>query len=1119
MRDFLQLSLICAVISLAPEMALAQAVWGAIGGYVIDPSGSAVPQAAVSIINEQTGVRTRAVTDSSGFYNVTNLVPGAYSVNVEAPGFSRFVREHVNLQVDATVRIDLRMELGQASETVTVAANTEVLKTEKIDVAQNFSQRAIEDLPVLNRNVTQLYVTVPGVVSDTTQMGVGENPSENRRVYVNGTWSGAQQYILDGVTDLSYGFSGLQAIVPPQDAVQELKVTTADYDPEFGSTAGMVAQYVTKSGTNQLHGSVFWFNRNSASFAADPLTEKIAGTGKDGKGLGAAPLNWNQGGFSTGGPIKKNSLFFFGDYQLTRTRQGASLLTTVPNDAFRAGDFSALASTNPIYNPNTGNPDGTGRSQISCGGRLNVICPDRLDPVAKNLLALLPHPNISQATDLNYVGSVKEIFNQNSFDLRGDWNIRASDKFFVRYSYFGTHLFNPSLFGVTAGGPTQGGLSPETADSLSQHAALNYTHMFGSNLLTEFRAGFVRFHLDALQADSALRTNDQVGIPNINTGDPLTGGLAGITVAGPVGNWGMGIPSGVGIPRFDRTTTFEILDNWTTISGSHQFRWGVDVLRHRFDFLSVNASSRGNFSFCQSATGASGVSNAGLGMATFLLGLPCSFDRAIFTQFPGERQTQLGLYWQDVWRVSPKLTVNYGLRYDYFQPVKPRKPGGIANFDPSTGQILLGGLGDVSDSANITTPKTDFAPRLGVAYKLTQSTVIRAGLGRSYFSSGYDATFYHLTSFYPIVSQQSIPQPSVYQAVFPLDQGPPPATAPVLPSSGHLPAPNGTLLKSRPFNWLTETMDSWNFTIEQALSNSASVSVAYVGAKGTHLSWAYNMNAAPSGQGPLLNRRPFYGSYGLSQSINMECNCSDSNYNALQLQFNKRLSSFYTLNSNLTWSKALSYSTRDPYNRRLDYGPGGNSIGAIDRAIVWTTMHTIELPYGPGHRFGASASGLSSLALAGWQFSGVTSIESGLAFTPTVSSNVSLNGDYTQVPDVVSGANFYDVAGGQSRAQWYNPAAFTIPMCCRPGTASTGMLRGPGIVNADWALWKQFTFHTPLNSEATKLDFRWEVFNAWNDTNLNNPVATVDSRTAGRISSLMAGFPMRRMQFGLHLSW
>ena len=361
------------------------------------------------------------------------------------------------------------------SQTVTVAAAAELLQTEKSDVSETFNQAQLANLPVINRNLTQLYADVPGASLIRFRWEPERTPQGSDRVYVNGTWSGAQEFILDGITDVSYGFSGIQLIDPPVDSVQEVKITTADYDPEFGNTAGMVAQYVTKSGTNDFHGSVFYYNRNSDTFAADPLTEKIAGTGPNGKGLGVAPFNWNQGGFSAGGPIKKNKLFLFGDYQLTRTLQAASIISTVPNNAFRSGDFSALSAANPFYDPTTGNADGTGRQQISCGGVLNVICPSRISPVAANLLKLLPGPNIRQATDNNYVGNVKELFNQNEFDMRGDYNISDHDMFFARYSYFSTYLNSPPLFGI-AGGPTQGGLSPEVANSLSQEGALNYTH-------------------------------------------------------------------------------------------------------------------------------------------------------------------------------------------------------------------------------------------------------------------------------------------------------------------------------------------------------------------------------------------------------------------------------------------------------------------------------------------------------------------------------------------------------------------------------------------------------------------------------------------------------------------
>ena len=1092
----------------------AQAVSGSINGYVIDPSGASINGAMVTITNEQTGARTQATTTNEGFYNAINLPPGSYSVSADQSGFARLTREHVKLDVDSAVRIDLKLSVGNMAQSVTVAASAELLQSEKVDVSQTLGEHQVQDLPTIGRNVTQLYLTVPGALPDGFQMGSGENPSGGTRTYINGTWSGAQEFILDGITDRSYGFSGVQLIVPPEDSVQELKITTADYDPEFGSTSGMVAQYVTKSGTNDLHGSLFWFNRNSETFAADPLTQKIAGTGPNGKGTGVAPYNWNEGGFSLGGPIKKNKLFAFGDYQLAREIQGASIIATVPNAAFRGGDFSSLP--NVIYDPGTGNADGTGRTPFPS----NSIPGNHINPVSLNLLALLPSANISQGTDNNYVGNVRETFHQNWTDNREDWNISDNDKFFVRYSYFSTLLNNPPLFGQAAGGPSQGGLSPEVANSSSHQAAINYIHTFNSRLLAEFRAGYSRFNLAALQDDSSLQTNTKVGIPGINTGDPLNGGLAGIGVGGPIGGFFMGIRSGVGIPRFDTENTFEYVSNWSMMKGDHQLRFGVDFRRYQFDFESVNASSRGNYNFCQSATGSPSDATSGLGMATFLLGGTCSFDRAIFNGEPAERQSSLGLYLQDVWRVTPKLTLNYGLRWDKFTPVTSPYKGGLANFDPATGNILLAGIGSVSNSTNVSTPNNDFAPRLGFAYKITQNTVIRAGLGRSFFSSGYDATFYHLTSGFPIVTQQQVSQTNVYQAVFPINVTPPAASVGTLPTSGLLRAPDGVTLKTRQSDWKTETMDSWNFTIQQALGHGATLSVGYVGNKGTHLSWGPNINAANVGTGSLLTRRPYYSLYGLSQGISLECNCSDSNYNALDVVLNKQMSSFYMVNSNFTWSKSMGYGafwSPTTYNRQIDYGPGGGTINSasIDRKFVWITTHTFNVPYGPGRPFGSSATGMKKYGLGGWVFSGVMSIESGLAFSPNVSSNATLNADFTQRPDPVNGVSPSNVAGGQRATEWYNPAAFAIPACCRFGYASVGSLRGPGLINADWALSKEFVFPSMLNREATRIQIRAEGFNVWNNTNLGLPNASIDQSSAGQITSLQS--IMRRTEFGLHI--
>jgi outer membrane receptor protein involved in Fe transport len=357
------------------------------------------------------------------------------------------------------------------------------------------------------------------------------------------------------------------------------------------------------------------------------------------------------------------------------------------------------------------------------------------------------------------------LLNQWQVDSRGDINFTDKDRVFGRYSMFRAHLNDPGIFGV-ADGPNGLGFDMNSPFVL-QHGAVNWTHTFSSSLLTEARAGFNRFRQDGYQIDAQSETDNEVGIPNINTGDPVNGGLAGITVAGPVGGWNMGMVSGTGIPRFEYTTNIEAVNNWSWMRGSHQLRFGGQVLRERYNFLSLNASSRGNFNFAQTITGIAGNSASGLGMATFLLGMPSEFDRAILEGVPEERQTRAGLYVQDIWRVTPKLTASLGLRWDYLSPVTSPRKGGLARFDPDTGDILLGGLGNISSSTGVYTPKDDFAPRLGLAYRLTGNTVLRAGFGRTFFSSGYDATFYHLTSFYPIAAQQTINQSTLYSGCLP----------------------------------------------------------------------------------------------------------------------------------------------------------------------------------------------------------------------------------------------------------------------------------------------------------------------------------------------------------------
>lgn len=1105
---FVRIATLLAVALCASSLIHAQSVSGTITGYVYDISKAAVANATVSATHLGTSVQTVRSTDETGRFVITNLQPGDYRLSIEATGFRRFVQEGIVLRIDSTVRSDAHLELGAVTESVTVSSAPPILKSEKTDVGQYISEQQLRELPTLGRNLSKLYNTIPGVIQNSFQIGAGENPSEFNGTIVHGQFFGNNEYEIDGITNTACCFSGFQVIVPNQDSVQEMKVTTASYDPEFGASAGMVAQYVTRSGTNNLHGSLFEFNRNKASFAADPFTEKLPGTGKDGKGFGAAPFNWNQFGGSIGGPIRRSKMFFFGDYQGTRARQGGRRTATVPNDAFRVGDFSGVSTR--VFDPLSGDGTGSGRTQFPN----NAIPSSRISPVARNLINILPKANLGQVTDVNFAGFGTVIQDTNQADVRYDYNISDSNKLFARYTYFGSHLDNPPIFGKEAGGLAAGSLSPQLGDYRSQQAAVNYTRVFNPNLLTEVRAGFLRFRLNGYQADAGLKTNDKVGIPGINSNDVLTQGLAGMNVQGPVGSWFMGILSGVGIPRLDRTTGYQLVNNWTNIRGNHQLRWGFDMRRNRFDFIAVNASTRGNFVFAPGVTGTNEVAGSGLGTATFLLGMPTSFDRAVLTGYTSELMNRNAVYFQDTWRATSKLTFNYGARYDYIGPDTARNPGGIVNFDLNSGNLLLAGLGDISRSANVKPDYNNFAPRLGLAYKVASKTVIRAGFGRSFFISNYGGGFYFLASTYPIATQQTISQANIRSAIFPIEQGPPTAAPPAFPSNGVLKAPRGQLLKSRPYDNKSEYVDSWNLSIEHQLGPDLRVSVAYVGNVGRQLFRTLNVNAAQPGIGALLPRRPYFATFGLDTTIQNGCNCENSSYHGLEWVTEKRFSKSYSINSAFTWSKAID--ARDAPNPA--FRQSGRGLSQYDRAVSYVLSHSWELPYGQGMRWGSSATGARQAVLGGWKFHGVTTAQSGFAFTPVVSNNTTLNGDFGQRPDITGGF----AVDRPDRRRWYNPAGFTVPQCCRLGNAGTNIIRGPKMVTADWAFGKDIQF-----LESKVLELRWENFNLFNHANLALPNNQVDSPVAGRIFGLAGSerfggagtTPMRRMQFGVRLRW
>jgi len=1146
---------------LSPRLGSSQQVSGTITGYVTDQSGGAVTGATVTVTNVQTSVSTERTTETSGLYIFTNLIPGTYRVTVTSTGFQKFVRENVVLSVDSSVTVDAPLQLGAVSQEVTVSGAPPVLNMQKADVSSTMTAQAVEDLPTISRNVSSLVILAPGVTQNSYQQGVSESPANGFEASANGQFQGINNYQVDGVQDTQMGLSGYQIIIPPADGVQEMKVTTADYDAELGQVAGMVVQYSTKSGTNRFHGSVYEFNRNSDTFAANPYTEKVPGTGPNGKGTGPSPYNENTFGGSLGGPIKKDKLFFFGDYQGYYTAQSSAFLQTVPNSAFDSGNLNAAlgsplcytpgspssngvcggsftsplmvptteggtiqARQNMVFDPTTGNPDGTGRAAFSVSGVPNMIPAGRINPVANNLTALLSQ-NLGRGVlnqsllNNNFTAVIPGLFHSNQYDGRVDLNISQNNRMFVRYSLLDSNLNDPAIFGL-AGGPSAIGSNGEDASYRDQLGAVNLTHTFSPTLVAEFRFGTTRFALTGYQSDSASETDNQVGILGVNTGAPLYGGLAGITVSGPAGGFTMGDPSGQGLPRLNYDTIFEYDTNWNKEQGRHQIRWGIDVARERQNFLTVNESSRANFQFNQDITSDNGIAGTGLGMGTFLLGMPSYFDRAVFSQLPAERGWRIAPYLEDDIHTTQKLTLNLGVRYDYIGPSTDAFPGGGVNFDPVTGNLVLGGLGNVSRSEDVDPNYHNFEPRVGFAYRVLSNTVIRGGFGRAYYTAQYGGgTFGTMCCSYPIQTREDLSQPSNYfPVVFPgqttgyvlnPNQPVPPVPPNVFPSNGLIPILTvpGLGAFAVPFHNPTPYVDSWNFTVQQQIKPNLSVSAAYVGNVGRHDYGSWDLNAPMAGPGPLTSREPLFQSLGINWTgIGERCSCQSSDYHSLQVVVDKRFTQGYSVHSAFTWQKALDLpygGSGDPYDRDLSYAPDQNN-----RAIVWTVSHEWNLPYGQGQHFGGNASGVKQAVLGGWIFNGVTTLMSGLPTFIGWSDTSSLNnaGDWGQRPDLVG-----NPTNGIPAGLWYNPAAFADPTPYNYGN-NDRVVVGPHFASASWSLWKEFKI-----KESMGLQLRFESFNLFNSTNKGNPDGTANDSTAGLITNTIV--PMRQFQFGARMSW
>jgi outer membrane receptor protein involved in Fe transport len=1128
------------VLFLAPK-ASGQAAYGTIIGSATDTSGAGVPNAKVTATDTEKGTSQETSTNDSGNYTLSNLIPGNYKVTIEAKGFKTFAQENLPVIVGSSTTLNATLQVGAVGEVVTVDSAPPLIETDRASVSTDLTSEQVVSLPVFDRNFTALELLLPGSAKMPWQHGQTENPQGGIQINTNGQLFSGTNFMIDGM-DNNDPVLGIIIINPPIDSVQGFNATTSNFDAEFSQAGGVVIQVETKSGTNEIHGSGFEFFRNNIFQARDPFNQPTK----------VPTVHWNQFGGSLGGPIRKDKMFAFFDYQGSRQHNPGSASIRVPTQAERAGDLRDLKIN--IYDPTTGNPDGTGRTQFvsfptgpnanslctNAAGCPNVIPTSRISTPAANLLAttFVPLPKLTPTdpTVNNYFTSAVQEFNTNQFVARFDHYLTSKLRYFGRYSYGGYYLNSPGALGAIAGGAQLTGFEG-TSNVRNQNGVGGLNYSLSPSLLADFRFGVTKYRVFVTAPDESQQLATQVGIPGLN--DPArkdTWGLPQLNING-TGGFQMGYQCNC--PLNEQELQYQGVTNWTKIISNHTLKGGADIRRRRNLRLPSDQHRSGVYGFNLDITAlnAGGTPSGGLGLASFLIGEPSSFSR--FAQIDTtEQDVQWSMYYyaEDTWRLTPKLTLNYGLRWDTWFADESLNKGQGGRYDVTTNTVFIPGVGGVSLSGGVQTQYHNFSPRLGVAYSLNPKTVIRAGWGRSYFQGTFGWTFNTLDAdVYPSIVNQSIPVANSFSPVnfgapvapcaSPFCTAPPSATAlfPAIPSTGKLPLACCQISTSNiPTNQKIPYVDSYNLTVERVVFTDASLSLAYVGNVGRHLNSGWNLNAPPPGPGTLTSREPLFAAFGLSQDIFNKCDCVSSDYNALQAKFTKRLSRNYSVLASYTWSKTLDFgefgTPTNQNNYRVDHGPA-----VFDRASVFTLGHTLLLPFGRGQHYFSDAGSVLNAFVGGWEWTGITTAESGLAFSPGIDAGSLNSRDQGLRPNKV-GNPFSGSCptGGATHTVncWFNPTAYAAPAAFAFGNASHNSLRGPGLFTADWGLDKNFQL-----TEKVKMQLRWEVFNALNVANWANPGGDVTKCNASVACTSLPGqitdvsLPMRNQQIGLRFTW
>jgi len=1077
-------------LSLVFVLGLGAQTTGTLTGTITNATGAPTPNAAITVTPVNGGASQRVVANSEGAFTITGLPPGAYRVEVESSGYKRASIRTIDLETGNAAQIRVELQQGDTRETVEVQGSAVLVQQDNAEISKALDASMVTQIPLYQRNHQELTQLVPGITPPRTTNAVVADPQRGRIWETNGLSNYANRRTLDGVEN-DEPFNGRTIYVSPVESTQQVSLTTSNYDARMGRAAGTIIDPATRPGSNDFHGSLFEFNSNSAMSARNFFNPE---------GLPQARFTQNLFGLSAGGPIRRDSTFFMLSYEGSLDRRQVPTVTTVPTADFLSGNFSAVPGLT-LFDPRTGNASGVGRTPFTN----NVIPANQISPVARALAPFFPAPNTS-GFENNLFTNTPLRNDGNRVDARFDHKIGDRTNLFARWSFANYNTEEGSPLGL---------LSGSTGHLQNHNAMIGGTHTFSPSLIADLRFSYSRY---------ANKMNSTVAISPTDVGfsDPSAAALAGagftnlglpqIQIAGMSA---IGTP--VAYPQLNIDNTLNLVNSWSYLTGKHSIHAGFDIWGIRSDgFQNYTFGPTGGFAFGAGAT----ASPAGTGLgpfgsfansfAAFVLGAPSQSGRNIPSLTPSYTSIQGSLYIADTFKASDKLTIDLGARWDVFSPLAPRRNEGVYVYSPTSNQLLPTNTGSIDNVGNVQTNWKNIGPRIGIAYRPMERTVIRAGYGITFFNGPLNFYAASLISNPGVAAGATSGFGTVAGSGATNSFGVLPAVTASATTTSPIPAPNGPVYFT-PSNLSTPYVQQYNFLIEQDLGRSGLVaSIGYVGNLGRELPYTRDINAALPGTG--VAGMPFNAQFGRTASVFQTATGLNSNYNSLQASLTKRFGQSLSFTAAYTYSKALDYGPgwltplQNNIDVRSNYGPAD-----WDRTHMFTLSHVWRIPIGANTHF--LSEGWVGRILGPWQLDGMFRWVSGTPITLTADPTLcNCPGNTPTASTVVTGVNttivpvptFFGFVPAPFQSLNF---AFTQPAPNTLGNLGRNGVRGSDFANYDLSLFRSFVIH-----EQTRFEIRGEAYNLTNSPHFANPIGNVNSANFGQSVSTLPYAPERRLQ-------